>query len=431
MISILRNFVRSIPTLILSFFLAVAVWISAVNAVDPVQQRQFSRPVTIERVGQNSELIVSEDVPSQVSVSLSAPQSVWDRINSDRTAVRAWIDLTGLDAGTHIVPVNVHSLAQPAKVVTKSPQTVSITLEALVTKELPLRLIRRGETAIGFQADSASLSQDTVLVSGPASRVENVNEARLTLDLSQVSDSMTRNLDVQVLDTNEAVVEDVTVTPSQVTVEQPISQRGVYRNVVVKVVSTGEVASGYRLTSMSVFPPTVTVFSSNPTLIDRLPGFVETSPLDMTGVRDDIDIRLPMNLPNGVEVVGDQTVLVQVGVSAIEGSLTLSGLPVQMVGLPEELVARISPQTVDVIISGPVPVLDRLQGQDVTVFLDLSEVEAGTYQFAPRVTLSISELKLESILPSSIELVVQLRSHVTSTPSPRPTEPAFTPTPGQ
>lgn len=431
MISILRGFVRSIPTLILSFFLAVAVWISAVNAVDPVVQRLLSRPVSIERIGQNANLVILTEIPNQATVTISAPQSVWDRITNDRTSVRAWVELSGLGPGTHTIPVNVNSLAQPAKVVSKSPQTVTITLEELVTREIPVRLVRRGEPAVGFQADSATLNQDTVVISGPGSLVDSVNEARVTLDISQTNDSITRSIDVLALNASEVVVEGVTITPAQVTVDQPVSQRGGYRNVAVKFTSTGQIADGYRLTSMSVFPPTVTVFSSNPALIDRLPGFVETSPLDMTGVRDDVEIRLPLNLPNGVEVVGDQTVLVQVGVAAIEGSLTFSGLPVQVIGLPEDLVARISPQTVDVIISGPVPMLDRSSEEDVRVYLDLGEVEAGTYQFAPKVDLSISELKLESILPSSIEVVVQLRSQVTSTPTPRPTEPAFTPTPDQ
>lgn len=432
MISILRGFVRSIPTLILSFFLAVAVWISAVNAADPVVQRSLARQVTIERVGQNADLVILNEVPNQMTVSISAPQSVWDRITNDRASVRASVDLTGLGPGTHTVPVTVNVLAQPAKIVSRSPQTVSVTLETLVTREMPLRLVRRGEPAVGFQADDVTLSQDSVLISGPSSLIESVKEARLTLDITQASDSISRNIEVLALDANEVEVGGVTVTPPQVLVEQPISQRGGYRNVAVKFTSSGQIAEGYRLTSMSVFPPTVTVFSSNPSLIDRLPGFVETSPLDLTGVRDDIEIRLPLNLPNGVEVVGEQTVLVQVGVAAIEGSLTFSGLPVQVIDLPEDLVARISPQAVDVIISGPVLVLDRLTEQDVRVFLDLSGVEAGTYQFVPKVNLSISDLKVESILPSSIEVIVQLKSQVTATPTPtlRPTTPAFTPTPG-
>ena len=88
----------------------------------------------------------------------------------------------------------------------------------------------------------------------------------------------------------------------------------------------------------------MTVFSTNPSLVDKLPGFVETSPLDLTGVKDDLEVRLSLNLPNGVEVVGDQTVLVQVGVAAIEGSVTLENLPIRVTDLPPDLMARISPE---------------------------------------------------------------------------------------
>ena len=428
MISILRSFIKSIPTLILSFFLSVAVWISAVNAVDPVQQRVYPRPVPIERVGLDSGLVISGDIPGQVSVTMSAPGSVWDHMTNDRATVRAWIDLTDLGPGTHNAEVRVQPLTQPAKVVSKSPQMVMVTLEELVTQDFAVSLNIRGEPAIGFQADSPALSNETVTISGPGSQVARIKVVRINLDLTQASDTINRRLDVQALDATENVVDGITITPAQITVNQPISQRGGYRNVVVKVASTGQVASGYRLTNISVFPPTVTVFSSNPALVDRLPGFVETSPLDLTGVRDDIDIRLPLNLPNGVEVVGEQTVLVQVGVATIEGSITLVGLPVDVTGLPEELSARLSPRTVDVIISGPVPLLDRLENSDVRVFLDLSEVDEGTYQFAPKVTLSIAELKLESILPSSIEVIVEPRSQVTPTRTLAPT-PTGTPTP--
>jgi YbbR domain-containing protein len=433
MIAILRGFVKSIPTLILSLFLAVAVWISAVNAVDPVQQRPLARPIPIDRVGQNADLIVVGDTPAQVMVTLSAPQTVWEQIINDRTSVRAWINLANLGPGTHTVPVNVESNAQPVKIINRSPQTVSISLENLVTQDFPVRLVRRGEPAIGFQSGDPALSSETVTISGPASRVARVVEVRVSLDLTQASDTISRALDVQALDKSGAVVEGITITPAQVQVNQPVTQRGGYRNVVVKVVSSasGQVASGYRLTNISVFPPTVTVFSSNPALVDRLPGFVETSPLDLTGVRDDIDVRLPLNLPNGVEVVGEQTVLVQVSVAAIEGSLTLSALPVQVDNLPENLAARISPTTVDVIISGPVPLLDRLNEADVRVYLELGDVEPGTYQFAPKVTLNVTDLKLESILPSSIEVVVDPRSRVTATftptPTPTPTRPVLTP----
>ncbi len=158
---------------------------------------------------------------------------------------------------------------------------------------------------------------------------------------------------------------------------------------------------------------------------------METSPLDLTGVKDDIDRPLPLNLPNGVEVVGDQTVLVQVGVAAIEGSVTLSSLPVRVTGLAEDLRARLSPETLDVIISGPLPLLDSLTEQDVRVTIDLTGVGAGTYQFAPKVVVSISELRVESILPSSIEVVVESKILGTLTPEPQSTVPLQSATPTQ
>jgi YbbR domain-containing protein len=423
MMAVLRGFIKSIPTLVLSFAFAVAVWISAVTASDPVQQRVFPRTIPIEQMAQDPALVISSEVPGQTSVTVSAPLSIWDRLTADRAPIRAWIDLSGIGPGTHTIPVSVEikQTIRPARVVSWTPRTVTITLEKLASRELPIQLVRRGEPATGYQADTPILDQNTVTISGPASLVEKANLARVTVDLTQTSDTIHRVLDVQVLDATENPLEGLTVTPTQVTLTQPISQRGGYRNVVVKVVSTGQVAGGYRLTNISVFPPTVTVFSSNPQLVERIPGFVETAPLDLTGVKDDLEMRLPLNLPNGVEVSGDQTVLVQVGVAAIEGSITLSGLPVQVQNLPVSLLAELSPETVDVIISGPIPLLDKLIAENVTVYLDLANTGEGTYQLAPRVSISISELREESILPSSVEVVVKLRSTATPTPTVTPT----------
>lgn len=415
MISVLRGFVKSIPTLILSVALAIAVWVSAVTAEDPIQERLYPRPVTIERTGQDPSLIISNGVPGQVSVTLSAPGTIWDRMLSESSPLRAWIDLSGLGPGAHTLEVKVEPQIKPARVTNQSPNTVTITLEKLLSKEYKIMLARRGDPAIGFQADAPSLSQDTVTVSGPTSLVERVQVVRVEIDLTQVSENITRQMEVQVLDASDTPIEGITVTPSTVFLNQPISQRGGYRNVVVKVTSTGQVASGYRVTNISVFPPTVTVFSANPSLVDRLPGFVENIPIDLSGVKDDLEVRLPLNLPDGVEVVGEQTVLVQVGVAAIEGSVTLNNLPVEVTGLPENLLARISPREVDVIVSGPLPLLDKLKETDVRVWLDLSETGEGTYQLAPRVEIRIDELEIESILPGSIEVIVEVRPPSTPT----------------
>ena len=184
----------------------------------------------------------------------------------------------------------------------------------------------------------------------------------------------------------------------------------------VKVTVHGQVASGYRLDNISVFPPVVTVYSSDPTVVNALPGVVETQPLDLQDVNDNLTTRLQLNLPPGISVVGEQTVLIQAGVSPIESSLTLSGEKVEIIGLPAGMSAEVSPATVDVILSGPLPLLDTLTRQDVRVTVDITGLDAGIHQMTPKVEVLISNVKVESLLPGTVEVI--LVSSPTPTPKP-------------
>jgi YbbR domain-containing protein len=200
-----------------------------------------------------------------------------------------------------------------------------------------------------------------------------------------------------------------------VVVTEQITQRGGYRNVVIKAVLVGQIATGYRLTNITVSPPAVTVFSTDPSLVEKLPGYVETTPINLNGSQDGLDVNLGLNLPDGVQVVGDQSVQVQIGVAAIEGSLSITRLNVNITGLAEGLNAQVSPETVDIIISGPLPILDTLTQDKIVVSVDLTGQGAGTYQLVPRVEMPSTDLKLESILPGSIEVTI------TQAPTPSPT----------
>jgi YbbR domain-containing protein len=242
---------------------------------------------------------------------------------------------------------------------------------------------------------------------------------RAMVDISQVQESINRVVTLQVLNSNEQAVNGVTVSPDRVTVSQAITQRGGYRNVVVKVLPVGKIVSGYRLTNIVVSPPAVTIFSSDPHLVNDLPGYIETAPLNLTGVKDDFDTRLTLNLPKGVSVVGESTVLVQVGVATIEGSITISFNKVEVVGLPEGLVGKVSPETVDVIVSGPLPVLDLLRSENLRVYVDMKDAKVGIYQRTPKVELAVGEVRVDSILPGNVEVIVSQAPSPTPSPTPR------------
>ncbi len=223
---------------------------------------------------------------------------------------------------------------------------------------------------------------------------------------------------MEVLDENGQKVDGVTVSPESVHVTLPVSQQGGYRDVAVKVIILGRVASGYRLTDISVFPPVVTVFAADPELVNTLPGVVETQPLELQSAKEDISTRVALNLPAGISIVGEQTVLMQAGVSPIESSVTLAGEKVEIVNLGDGLTAQVSPVTVDVIVSGPLPLLDTLTRQDVRVTVDLSGLGAGTYQVTAKVEVLIADVVVESILPNTMEVVITPGGTPAVTPTP-------------
>jgi YbbR domain-containing protein len=411
-------FTSNIRTLLLALVLALSVWISAVTSADP-DETQTLKSVPLTVVGQDPALINILEPPATIEVTIRAPHSVWDQITAQGNSVQATLDLSGLGSGEYTIPVQltINVDARPYQIVLVNPTSITVHLEPLSTRTLPVEPIISGEPALGYQADRATLDPKTVTISGPDSIIKQATRAKVLVNLAGVRGSFDQSIRVQIVDENNGQLPGITISPEMIRVSIPISQQGGFRDVAVKVVVQGEQAPGYRVENVSVFPPLVTLFASNPELVNELPGVIETLPLDIQDAKADIATRLSLNVPENIRIIGSQTVQVQVGVSPIQTSLTLLNQTINVIGLPEGLAARVSPQTVDVIISGPLPVLDTLTPQDVVINVDVGGLEAGIHQLIPIGDVFVSNVLVESILPGTVEVII----FVPDTPTPNPT----------
>ena len=413
-----RRIGKHLSALVMAFIFAVIVWVSAVTSGDPNREATFEVP--IEVIGLASDLEIISDVPANLSLTLVAPNSILENIADEANTLSAWIDLSDRDAGPHTVPVQYRLPAkfQPLRIVDSQPATTEITLERLISKTMPIQTDVRGKPPLGYQAGIPTWSHDQVTVSGRASLVERVTDVKATLTITGAEETVEQNLSLTAYDENGYVVSGVTLKPSDISVVQPINLKGGYRNMVVKVVTTGQVAEGYRQTSISVSPPNVMLFSADPTKIDDLPGYVETEPLDLSGIVDDIETSLGLNLPEGVSVIGDPNVLAQVGVAAMEGNLTIVR-SVEAIGTLPQYQAKVAPETVEVILYGPIPVLDALTESDVRVVVAVEDLERGSHQLTPDVVVLPERVKVESVSPNTIEVDI-VDADGTPTPTTQP-----------
>jgi YbbR domain-containing protein len=212
-VKVLRWLAKNFGVLLTAFVLAVIVWVSSVIASDPNEERVLERPVPISILGQDSSLQIISEIPKNVTLVLRAPVSVWTQLNNDPQSVRAWVDLSNLGPGEYEVPVQVEIAPHLVRLVSQDPEQLDISLDSITTQVFPLNLVVEGSPPVGYQAQTPILDPAEVAVTGPVSQVSQVEEARLTLDITNANQTIITQQAPILLDAEGRAVTGLTVTP--------------------------------------------------------------------------------------------------------------------------------------------------------------------------------------------------------------------------
>lgn len=432
-----RRLWENTGTLLMALFLAALVWVVAVNENNPVEERTIGQ-VPIELVGKPADMLIMGSVMTRTQVEVRGPRQTLAALTARNITVTA--DLSDLPPGTHTIPLEYGLAVEGARIERIDPDSLALTLERSAVRELPIEVTLVGQPAAGYEAEPPQLSTETVTVSGPSSAVDRVASISVRLSIEGLRDDYRGPVTFAPVDADGSPVSGVALAPESGQITVPIAQREGFRDVAVKLVITGQVASGYQVTNISVSPNFITVASANPRLVEQMPGFVNTVPLDLTDADDDVVRRLLLELPPGVTVQGEQSVLAQVSIAAIEYSLRVERT-LELRGLPPDRSATVAPESVDVLLLGPLAVLDELSLEDVRIVVDVEGLEPGTYQLTPQAEVLPNGLRADILLDQVEVIIVQgtptptpttvvtPTATPTTTPTPRPTLPAWTATP--
>ncbi|MFN2158706.1 MAG: YbbR-like domain-containing protein [Anaerolineales bacterium] len=417
---------NNIGLLVLAIFLALIIWITAQYTNDPNEERT-TRPLKLEKTGLAPGYIITNDYSQDARITLRAPSSIWEQIENDPKLLQPFIDLStakeGINKNIKVDLTIDEDIESVIKVVKIDPENVEIVLDESIKEQFPIEAIVSGELPLGYEKGELTLEPEVVTISGPKSALNQIDRVQVNLDISGRTENINSSLPLNVLNPEGGNVDEISLSPPETTAILPISLLGGFKNVVVKVNTTGQIAEGYRLTNVSVTPPTITVFSEDPRMVEDLPGFVDTQPVDLSGLIDDSEFSIGLRLPEGITPVRDPKVLVQVSIAAMEGSETFS-VPIEIRGLSPELSATFSPELVEVIVAGPLNILETLTADDIKVVLDLEGQPPGEYQRAPKVEIISDLVRASTTIPETVEVIIEtaptpeLTATVTITPSP-------------
>ena len=408
----MKNFIlrvlRNIPLLLLSLVIAAGIWAYATISGDPTEESRFTQGVSVEVVGLPDDYIVTNNLPLTININLLAPNSVWRRMSLERTQAKAVIDVTGLEPGTYELPIDIQFDISPLKVTYYSPKTVEVTIEKVETRTYPIEVVETGEISTAYKAEPVELSSTTVDITGTVTELDSIDRVFVVLDRNNNNETISTSLSVNVVNTDGTQVKDLTVKPDKVNATQEIKIRGGYKILSVKLSVAGEIAKGYRVDDLSVDPSFVTVYSSDKDVLNSLDSYIDTETVRLDEISANTSKKIGLKVPEGVTVVGEPAVTMNITVSATEGTSTYSDIPISVLGLEEGYEAVISPTEVDVYLTGPVNTLSTITNANITAVVELQDLEAGSYTLTPKIEVSSSEpVSVQSIMPAQVAVEIK------------------------
>ena len=397
----IRTAASQLSSLLIALFFAIIVWAVATGDENPSREAYYPDSLSIEIENRADGLMVYQKTIDTVRVKVRAPQVSWNELV--RESFRATVDLESLGAGTHQLHVQVLATDPRVRIISIEPATINIQLEELKRRELDLHGDVLDAPPLGYTAKSPIVTPSRVVVSGPAILVDQVSETVADVYLRGAKQTVERDVTVSARDVQGNLVTGVAISPTLANVKIAIEQRVGYKDVSIRTVLKGSAASGYWVSNIVVSPSSATIVG-NPDILAKIAGYVETVPIDVTGATADVSKRAALSLPEGISVLSNEGVTVQVSVTPILGGQTVRR-KISLQGLPRNLTATISPDSVDVILSGPLPSLSSLSADNVQVVIDGAGLTPGTFSLRPRITQLPEQLKVQNIVPDTIQVV--------------------------
>jgi YbbR domain-containing protein len=169
---------------------------------EKTSERGLSVPVELQNVPRELELV--GEPTNVVDVRVRAAPSVIQRLTPGDVSAR--IDLSGVREGEHIVHLTADDIRVPfgVRVVKITPSIITMAFERTLTKTVPIRPRLLGRPSPGYEVAEVTAEPPEVRVSGPKSRVQEMESAYtepVSLDgaSSTVVDTVNLGLDDPVL----------------------------------------------------------------------------------------------------------------------------------------------------------------------------------------------------------------------------------------
>lgn len=375
-------------SILLSVLVAFGMWLYVINFISPgSEEPYYNIPLVFEgeTALKERELMITAIDASSATLRISGNRSDLNKINSSNITLK--VDLSKIyDPGEHYLsyatsfPGNVSSGAFTVE--SRNPSYIRIVVEEIQRESVPVQIVFEGATPESYIADTETpvLSQMEIAVEGPASVVSRIHHARIDVDLTDRTESLSESYRYTLCDEEGNPVDVALVTTDVAEVYMQLKvQRYKELDLTLKTNYGGGATA--ENTTITIEPATIRVAGSD-ALLEKLDEII-LGMVDLSSIEEDTEQTYVITLPEGVS---NLTGITNATVKIQFKDLTIKEFEVNQIhatNVPEGMEYELMNQVIKVRLRGKTELINAIEPEDILITVDFKGKELGTFTIKP------------------------------------------------
>ena len=411
---------------VLSLLVSCLIWLVVTNTNDPESTQVYKNvPITIKNqdtiTNANKTFTVVDGV-DKINVYVTARKSIRAALNSGSFTVKA--DMENYNEALGTVPLEIS--CEDARIRQEDlriiPSSMKINMEDKVEQNFGVAVVTSGKADKGYELGKTTIvSGDTIRIAGPQSLINIIGKVTILLDITNMNTDSTNLYPIRIEDKNGAALTEGQMSNLELKDSNGVSLQNnsaevrteiwkVYNDIPLKANVTGEVAPGFKVSSITLSPQTINLVATEEA-IDELGGELtlkdDISVEGLTETQDyTVDLNDTLNQYDSIRLETDisSAITVHVGIDEV-GSKTFQ-MPISdiiMHNTPSDKKLIFSPADA---VSISVKTTDDTESGDIDITLDdiTAEIDLKSCEINGSYTLPV-----EITLPQGYELVNEVK----------------------
>lgn len=393
---------------IISFIIAIAVWIIVANVDDYKTTKQISG-IEIEFI--NGEAITEKDkvyeVPAGTTIDIvvKGRRKVVEELTGDD--FRAVADLSKMSV-TNAVKVEISAVSSSiAKdlTITYTNDSIVIAVEDKIKKQLPITVRATGDVTEGYAIRNKTAAPNLITVEGAESVVNTIEEVVVDVNVTNASHSLTAYANPIFLGQNKKEIDPAKFSYDEKRIETTVEILPT-KELDVKVKTIGVLEKGYAIAGVD-YQPTSILVVGEATDLEKVDEIV-IDDIDVSDGNGDFETSVSIldYLPDGIALADDTTdIMIKVMIEEVEEKkMAISADDINIVGKQEGLTYTYkSGDKYTLRAKGLKGNMSDLKIANLIPSINVTGYRAGTYTF----TVSFREISgIELLDTVTVELEI-------------------------